>query len=144
MKKGIWFYDINTFEFQNDCNTQTWYSKTPILSWYLGKGKTRGKSGLCLLVFTNKSLKRGKENDRSKTRFAVNRGVVSRGSQYYNNFEYNKLVTCRMKLIQDAQYTNLASDSVPKEAHWKDPESSCKHFNPYTIPSLKYIANFCV
>ena len=38
-----------------------------------------GKSKFCLLVLTNKSLKREKENDHSKSRVAVNRGAVNRG-----------------------------------------------------------------
>ena len=39
----------------------------------------RGKSGFCFLVFIYKSLKRGKEIDRGKSRFALYRGAVNRG-----------------------------------------------------------------
>ena len=62
----------------------SYYSKTPIYRVIWGKGKfavnrVRGKSGLCLLVFTYKSLKRGKEIDRGKSRFALYRSAVNRG-----------------------------------------------------------------
>ena len=54
-------------------------SKTPIYHGIKRKGETCGKSGFCLLVLTDKSLKRGKDDDRGKSRFAVKRGAVNRG-----------------------------------------------------------------
>ena len=39
--------------------------------------KSRVKSGFCLLVLPDKSLKRGEDNDRGKSRLAVNRGAVN-------------------------------------------------------------------
>ena len=56
----------------------TVYSKNPIYCGIWGRENPAVNWGsrlirICLFVFTNKWLKRGKENDRGNSRFAVNR-----------------------------------------------------------------------